>query len=67
MAGAEFVDAVGFVAPLVNPVSRDPITLAAEPIPPLHPQLQSPIVISIVTKRNENGLVGLKEAGSVAW
>ena len=70
---AEFVGlgTVGFVAPLVfvlNAVSGDRNTLAVEPIPLLHPQLQSPNVIRIVRRKNESDLlVGLKEAGSDAW
>jgi hypothetical protein len=59
-AVAPFVT-VGFVA-----VFGDGNTLAAEPIPLLHPQPKSPRTIRKVRNKKECDLLGLKEAGSDA-
>jgi hypothetical protein len=73
--GAEFdVVEVGFVtvglipvALVLKGVSGDRNTLDAEPIPPLHPQLQSPRVIRRGRNKSNSDLLGLKKVGSDAW
>jgi hypothetical protein len=62
---AEFADELP--ASVLEAAFGDSTDLAAEPIPPPHPQPQSARVMKITTNRNESDLLGLKEAGSDAW
>jgi hypothetical protein len=65
-AGVEAPFAAGLASAL-DAVDDDSDDLAAEPIPPLHPQPQIPSVITRIANTNESELLGLKKVGSDAW
>ena len=65
-AGVEAAFAAA-LASVLDAVDDDSDDLAAEPIPPLHPQPQIPSVITRIANTNESELLGLKKVGPDAW